>query len=336
MSCPRCRIADISSSGKCPVCGYQSPAPIPTAGSEPDAKDSSNFAGMIEIDYSEGAQDSEPKEEVPQWRKDLSKRLQEIKLKKEATAATGPKAQTESKILQAPESQTRADSSAAALPAKARLVEIKPIRKPTPNPPTPIPRQKTLQPLERETTAAKPDAKTGNTQDIKKLIDAVVSRQSAPAGNPARPAEDTGIAPEHFADGEGKLMLLSRTLSGLIDLICIVICTGIFIIAADYFSGIIMPDSISVVVFSVLLLMNYFVYSLFFITASNQTIGMMITDLRVVGIDKRRPSMTQLATRCCCHLLSLLGLGIGLIWSLFNRESLCLHDRLSKTRVVRI
>jgi uncharacterized RDD family membrane protein YckC len=306
------------------------------AGSEPDTKDSGNFSGMIEIDYSEGVQDSQPKEEVPQWRKDLSKRLQEIKLKKEATVATGSIAQTESKILQAPESQTRAASSAAALPAKAKHIEIKPIRKPIPIPPTPIPRQKTLQPLEPETTAAKPDARTGNTQDIKKLIDTIVSRQSAPGSNPASPAEDADIAPEHFADSEGKLILLSRTLSGLIDLIFIVICTGIFIIAADYFSGIIMPDSISVAVFSALLLMNYFVYSLFFMTASNQTIGMMITDLRVVGIDKRRPSLTQLATRCCCHLLSLLGLGIGLIWSLCNRESLCLHDRLSKTMVVRI
>ena len=41
------------------------------------------------------------------------------------------------------------------------------------------------------------------------------------------------------ATREGKLILLSRTLSGLVDLLIVVLCTGVFIIAADYFSGIV-------------------------------------------------------------------------------------------------
>jgi hypothetical protein len=61
----------------------------------------------------------------------------------------------------------------------------------------------------------------------------------------------------------------------------------------------------------------------------------MITDLRVVGIDQKRPSLRQLMYRCCGYLGSLFGLGIGLLLSLFNQENLCLHDRLSRTRVIR-
>lgn len=332
MNCPQCLIADIDSSGKCPVCGHQVPASVSVPGSDADAKDSSNLGGMIEMDYSEGTQDSQPKEEVPQWRKDLAKRLQEIKLKKEATVASGPMAQTAGNNVQAPESQSKPTS----LATKAKLIENMPIRKAAPKPLTPVPRQKALQPIEPETVVAKAGGKTGTPQDIHNLIDAVVSRQSAPDNHPARPIENAAAEPERFAESEGKLILLSRTLSGLIDLICIVICTVSFVLAADFCSsGIVMLDFISWMNFSALLLMTYFVYSVFFIAASNQTIGMMITDLRVVGFDRGRPPLARLIARCCCHLVSLLALGIGLLWSLFNRENLCLHDRLSKTMIVR-
>jgi hypothetical protein len=35
-------------------------------------------------------------------------------------------------------------------------------------------------------------------------------------------------------------------------------------------------------------------------------------------------------------LVSLFGFGIGLLIGVFSRKCMCLHDRLSKTRVVRI
>jgi uncharacterized RDD family membrane protein YckC len=142
--------------------------------------------------------------------------------------------------------------------------------------------------------------------------------------------------PEPGPDQEGKLILLSRTLSGLVDWIVIAFCTGAFIVAADYFSGIIALDRISLLLFFALFLLNYFLYSLFFLAASNQTIGMMITDLRVVGVANNRPSLGQLARRCCGYFMSVCFVGIGLVSALFDRGSLCFHDRISGTRVVRI
>jgi len=221
-------------------------------------------------------------------------------------------------------------------PARAKTIQDMPIRKPAPKPLAPIPRQKTLEPLQQETPGAKPAGKAADPVEIRHLIDTVVSRQSPSAEIPAALDEGSGAAAEPFADSEGKLILLSRTLSGLVDLICVVLCTGSFILAADFFSGIIVLDSISLADFCVLLLLTYFIYSLFFLAASSQTIGMMITDLRVVAVGKPRPSLKQWVARCFAYLGSLLGLGIGLAWSLFNRENVCLHDRLSGTRVVRI
>jgi uncharacterized RDD family membrane protein YckC len=284
---------------------------------------------MIEIDYSEGKPESSEKSEIPEWRQQLSQRLHEIKQRKETAAASHGEAK-----FPAPQAKTESLSA-----LQARLLERMPVRKP-PAPPVAAPRQKTLEPLKPEpVTQAVP---TANPQEIRSLIDNAVSRQASPMAGPGAPArefETTGLAgyvPELAESEEGKLILLSRTLAGLVDLIVVLLCTGGFIIAADVFSGVVSLDYLSLVIFSALFLLNYFVYSLFFLSASSQTIGMMMTDLRVVGTDERRPSIGRLAGRCCGHLLSVFGLGIGLLWSLFNRESLCFHDRLSGTRVVRV
>jgi uncharacterized RDD family membrane protein YckC len=141
--------------------------------------------------------------------------------------------------------------------------------------------------------------------------------------------------PRSLKDREGKLIFLSRTLSGLIDLICIIFFVGVFVIAADRFGGIIVLDKVSLAGFAALFLLTYFVYSVFFLIASGQSIGMMITDLRVIGISLGRPSLQRYIMRCFLHLISLLVFGIGLLWGLFDRNNLCLHDRLSGTRVVR-
>ena len=352
MSCPQCQSNEISSAGICMVCGYQMPASpsvpepeseeeetleetleeIPSETKKETQEEGYSFSGMIKMDYSGLASAPTPKEELPQWRKELSERLQAIKQKKEAIGTSGM--QMESKAASVSASQTQIAEPPATVPA--RLVEKSHFHKPAQKPRVPAPRQKVLQPLEPESVAVKPVLKTPDPQEIQNLIDNAVSLQAAAVGAPSLIADAPISAPGPFADQEGKLILLSRTLSGLVDLIFVVLCTGAFIIAADFFSGILVLDSISCADFSVLFLLTFFVYSIFFLATSNQTIGMMITDLRVVGADERRPSVRQLLSRCGGYLISLLGLGIGLLWSLFNRDSLCFHDRLSDTRVIRI
>jgi uncharacterized RDD family membrane protein YckC len=334
MSCPQCQSTEIGSSGKCRVCGHQVQTPDSAPALEPEAKDTPKLAGMIEMNYSEGAQETPPKEEIPQWRKDVSQRFQAIKQKKEVAEAVEKKTQLDPKPLPASDSQVK--TMVVPVPPAARSDEKAPARKLYPKPSAPIPHQKMLQPVVSEAIASKPATQPADPKEIQKLIDSVVLLQSSAVDKLACPAENYGAARERIIDDEGKWILLSRTLSGLIDLICIVLCTGIFVLAADFFSGIIMLDFISLVNLSALLLLTYFVYSFFFLFASNQTIGMMITDLRVVGTNKKRPSLAQLAIRCCCYIISLLIFGIGLLWGLFNRENLCLHDRLSDTTVVRI
>jgi uncharacterized RDD family membrane protein YckC len=322
MSCPQCHNDEISSSGMCLYCGFQVEPGMPDPPIAKSEDEDRTFSGMIEIDYSDSASESEA--EMPEWRRELSERLKAIRQKREQMGASA-KLQGEAAHAVSAAHRPRAvpvpDRSAETLRkrAPARVQE---------RPAGPVPQQKTLQPLQPPVLEA---PKPG---EVQRIIDDAMSRRPVP------PAADIPLQISFSAaprdTGEGRLILLSRTLSGLVDLIFVVLCTGAFIIAADTFSGILVVDSISLLNFSALLLLIYFLYSLFFLAASNQTLGMMITDLRVVGWDERRPLIRQLVGRCLGYLVSLMGLGIGLLWSLFDRESLCFHDRVSHTHIIRI
>jgi uncharacterized RDD family membrane protein YckC len=204
-------------------------------------------------------------------------------------------------------------------------------------PPKPPPRQKPLQPVNPQPQALKNQTPETDPHEIKSLIDRAVTRKiaTAHAAVPITAVADTPSKPSGKV--EQKLIFLSRTLSGLVDLICVVFLVGSFIIAADLFGGIIVLDAVSMLDFAALSILTYFVYSLFFLflTASNQTIGMMITELRVTGVEEVRPPFHKLFKRCFWHLISLLILGIGLLWGIFDRNNMCLHDKLSRTCVIR-
>jgi uncharacterized RDD family membrane protein YckC len=140
---------------------------------------------------------------------------------------------------------------------------------------------------------------------------------------------------ENTSNPEGRLIFLSRTLSGLVDMFLISLFSGIFLCIADYFTNAPVLSSISVVSFATLFLMIYLMYSIFFMVTNCQTIGMMATDLRVVGMDEDRVAPSQAVRRSAAFLLSLFGLGIGLLIGVFSRKCLCLHDRLSETCIIR-
>jgi uncharacterized RDD family membrane protein YckC len=329
MGCPQCHSDEISPSGVCLICGCrieeeQLDPSGPKAETVPDARRS--YSGLIEMDYSEETHEPSEQNEVPEWRMQLSQRLHEIKQKREAIAVTKKENQTLQPLI----SQPKAAESPSA--QQAKLLPKAPVRKPR-VPSAPVPQQKTLQPLE---PPAVPNAAPTDPQEIRNLIDSAVSRQVAQTGPPSVGSPIPPNQPEEAVRHEDKLILLSRTLSGLVDLIVVVLCTGAFIFAADYFSGILALDNFSLALFFILFLLNYFMYSLFFLSSSNQTIGMMITDLRVVGANDRRPSTQQILRRCGGYLVSLFFLGIGLLLGLFDRGSRCFHDRISGTHVVRI
>ncbi len=186
-----------------------------------------------------------------------------------------------------------------------------------------------------------PASSEAESNEIQNLIDSIIARKvSQPI--PAPPVGDLpfsvpvpGAYQIDLRQGD-KLILLSRTLSGLVDIIVVTLCGSACVLGADIVSGIVIVDRMSVLNYSILLTAIFFLYSLYFLGTANQTIGMMITELRVADDQRKRPTIGRILLRCVAFLISLLGLGIGLIWGFFDDESECLHDKISRTRVARL
>lgn len=331
MDCPQCQSDQIDGTGVCPACGYRTPA-VAAQSPESTSTDLQSSGGPNEGEGAEGAPDRVPTREKPQWQQELSERLQAIRQRRENADLSG----RTTRETAAPYSTPRMSIVPPPVVPPIRLPEDVPLRKPVPRPLTPIPRQKPLEPLPQEPTSHHARTRPADSLDVRSLIDNAISKKSLPAEEHEDHAGFFESAESEFPENEGKLILLSRTLCGLVDLIVVLVSTGALILAADFFSGIIVLDLVSYLYFGLLFLLTYFSYSLFFLAASSQTIGMMITDLRVVGVYHERPSFRQLFQRCWGFLLSLLGLGFGLVWGLFDRESLCFHDRISDTQIIRM
>ena len=291
--------------------------------------------------------------ELPQWRRDLAEKVQAVRQKKDKDA--------KEKEREVATTSVPKDSAAA---IRAELLEKSKMHTPPPRPPVPAPQQKVLQPLPESGNTVVHSKKSKKSRTIEKnrnienIIDSAVTLKNSPGvetigwtsmshdkpdfadqtmGTTARPRlEDMLAAEDEISDSEGKLILLSRTLSGLIDLILIFLFSILFLIAADYFADAPMLTSMSLMNFAGLSLMIHFFYSFFFLGTNSQTIGMMTTGLRVTGVSENHVSMGQVFRRSVIFLISLFGVGLGLLMGLFNRNCRCLHDTLSGTCVVRI
>ena len=136
-----------------------------------------------------------------------------------------------------------------------------------------------------------------------------------------------------------KEILFSRFLSGIIDL-CLPVLTGfVFVFSASWILGFdfFMADSLEwAALISVFL---FFLTSLFFLTTSQQTPGMYLTQLRIIR-DGAEPETDPEDIRLSAILIRVLFFlpvalsGIGLVWGIFDPLRRCGHDFLSGTRII--
>lgn len=75
-------------------------------------------------------------------------------------------------------------------------------------------------------------------------------------------------------------------------------------------------------------------YFVGFTMASGQTIGKMVTRIRVVSESARKVPLGAAILRAAGILVTVLSLGVGYLPALLGRERRALHDRLAGTRVV--
>ncbi len=72
-------------------------------------------------------------------------------------------------------------------------------------------------------------------------------------------------------------------------------------------------------------------YAVLFFTLARATPGMKYACLQLATFGGERPTRAHRCRRLAAMAISVLPLGLGLAWSLFDDERLCWHDRLSQT-----
>jgi len=75
------------------------------------------------------------------------------------------------------------------------------------------------------------------------------------------------------------------------------------------------------------------VYKYIFLVHGGVTPGMKAAQLRLVDFDGAAPTKAPRRYRALAMLVSAFPLGLGLLWSFVDTETLCWHDRISKTYV---
>ena len=88
------------------------------------------------------------------------------------------------------------------------------------------------------------------------------------------------------------------------------------------------------VLYRVVLLVVLYVFFVGFWSRSGRTLGMQSWGLQLETVDGHIPSVAAASLRFFAALVSLLPLGLGFLWQLWDPEKLTWHDRVSKTRLV--
>jgi uncharacterized RDD family membrane protein YckC len=318
------------------------------------------------MDYSDQSEESQDEpQNMPEWRLQVARRLLEIRQRR-LTNFGGGISEVASLPLPFPEPEKNPPQTVELSTAREAEKQEKPqlqIKSPTPAKASDVAERKELVPRvprkqnliksrtltrlqlprpenlpAREEKPILPDPLIPDISqpEVRNLIDDVVIRRIVPPSSKSTSifsAERRALSLKRYED---KLILLSRAFSGMVDLIIIALCAGTFIFAADAFSGIVVVDAFSWINYCLLFFLTYFVYSFYFLGTINQTIGMMITDLRVVDEQEKRPGLRLILGRLSSFVPSFLIFGAGLIWGIFDHKNRCLHDRFSSTHVVRL
>ena len=143
------------------------------------------------------------------------------------------------------------------------------------------------------------------------------------------------LAPERAVAARqiSREVLFSRLLAGMVDLLLPALMGFLFAFSA---SSVLNFDLLTVTSLRfglVFFLSFYFLNSLFFLFTTRQTPGMYLTDLQLTGERSEDIPFGSICLRIGLFLPVAITL-VGLAWFFFDPSCRCLHDRLSRTRVV--
>jgi uncharacterized RDD family membrane protein YckC len=149
---------------------------------------------------------------------------------------------------------------------------------------------------------------------------------SHPAAEPARAAD---LAAKRIAIHLAPFSL--RFMAAVIDVALVVsLFVAIGLVAAANIDSPLAQKPTELVALAALFVLAA-LYQGFFFTFAAATPGMRYAGISLCNFDDERPTRTQLRRRLVALFLSLLPVGLGMLWAIFDEDHLSWHDRISRT-----
>jgi uncharacterized RDD family membrane protein YckC len=156
----------------------------------------------------------------------------------------------------------------------------------------------------------------------------------------ASPLSDISVAPEEeqpVVEFELPLQVASmsrRIIAGLLDSLIVLLGAAVFVVIAHK-CGVPVPRARA----DFLLLMVapcifWAMYEYLFLVYAGVTPGLQLTRLRLITFDGVQPRRPTRRARSIAMMLSTFSLGLGLLWAALDEDTLCWHDRITRTYVV--
>jgi len=294
---------------------------------------------------------------VPEWRKQLSQRVREVQERKareaaeEAAAAREagtvscvlPSAQLElvpnleqptvnpivSKVLERLERARRPESAGGVYTAAATAPALAPLTEDLPEPEAVEPRPPETKTKLTVVAPAPPPVEAVNRKPVRVITDRIDDvALSYLESYLSVPALESDFRNDHPGNAR-------RLFAGLIDLLLV----GVMVApaaAAIQFSGGHWSDPRVFGLMSGIVVMTIFAYLTISIALTGRTLAMRMLSLRTIDIHTGLiPTGGQAIKRAIAYILSLLPLGLGLLFALIDPDGRAIHDRFSKTMVIR-
>jgi uncharacterized RDD family membrane protein YckC len=127
--------------------------------------------------------------------------------------------------------------------------------------------------------------------------------------------------------------MAQRIAAEVLDMLLVAVGTAMFgIIVARLDGSLLLHEKRAI--FGVLLMVPatlWGIYKYLFLVYNGATIGMRMSRLRLVDFNGYEPRRNARRFRALGMLVSIFPLGLGLLWSFVDSETLCWHDRISRT-----
>jgi len=152
------------------------------------------------------------------------------------------------------------------------------------------------------------------------LPEPAAAAQAEPIATAPAPARELELAPTH-----------QRLMAALVDFSLISASFIASALAASSYAKVLPPIREIEIGSAVALALIAVLYQAVFCTLASATPGMKYARLELRTFAGQKPARAQRLVRMAVLLLSLLPAGLGVLWSLFDEQHLCWHDRLSRT-----